>query len=197
MRATLYTMCMLKFTPLSISPCQHSMERQSLIFPAFLSLIILFFNIQKEFVEVPSFLMMFQCLQQDGGSCRLHAESLLRCVGLLTKRRPPQHRGDGVTQLCDGAHIPFSLTKTSKWLSFPSHQHTKTKWYKTKHFSFEKILPGERQTKHYFPFKKERKTKNTFLHPSFWGFHTVSPPEYVRSKQKSVHVTVKVTLGRI
>lgn len=55
------------------------------------------FNIQKEFVDAPSFLMMFLCMQQDGGSCRRHAVSLFSVVGLLTKPQPPQHRGEGLT----------------------------------------------------------------------------------------------------
>lgn len=93
--------CMVKFTPFSISPSHHSMERLSLIFPAFLNLIIL-----PQFVDVQPFLMMCLCMQQDGGSCRLHAESLFRRVGLLTKLRPPQHRGEGVTHRRGKARAP-------------------------------------------------------------------------------------------
>lgn len=72
------------------------MEGLSLIFPGLFSSDNSPFNIQKEFVDAPSFLM-FLCIQQDGGSCRLHAVSLFSGAGLLTKPRPPQHRGEGVT----------------------------------------------------------------------------------------------------
>lgn len=66
------------------------------------------FNIQKEFVAALSFLMMFLCMQQDGGSCWLHAVSLFSGVEPLTKPRPPRHRGVGMAHRQGKAKEPTS-----------------------------------------------------------------------------------------
>lgn len=47
------------------------------------------FNIQMEFADTLSFLVMLLCMQQDGGPCRLHAAPLFSGFGLLTKPQTP------------------------------------------------------------------------------------------------------------
>lgn len=60
MRATLYTMCIVKFTPLSIYPLNG--ETVSHVPGLSSSLITLILIFKKEFADVPSFLMMFLCM---------------------------------------------------------------------------------------------------------------------------------------
>lgn len=83
------------------------------------------FNIQTECVDAPSFLMMFPCGQQDGGSWRLHAVPLFSAAGPLTKPRRPL---DGGTTNGERGGIPHSLFPQLSLLNgFHSHLRTNTK----------------------------------------------------------------------
>lgn len=164
MRATPYTMCMVKFTPLSISPSNHWMERLSLIFPAFLSLIILLLILKRSLWTFRLFLWCFYACSRTGDPV-----GYMLCPFSVVLD-PSQNLGPlsievmgwktgGVRQRSPHSLFP-NWDYLMAFIPIPSaHQ---TRWHKTKPFPLEKILPVEMQTKHSFPI--DRKVKKLF-HP--------------------------------
>lgn len=110
MRATLYTMSMVRFTPLSISPSHLSMRRLSLILPAFSSPLILLLIFKRSLWTFHLFLWcFFACIRTgDPVGCMLSLFSDF--PGPLTKPRPLSKEVTGWNTGGVRQRIPQSLS---------------------------------------------------------------------------------------